>query len=148
MYTKLQKSCQRNQWLIESVSDRVTHWAVRWWLKNIWFKLRWTFFGMLTLTLFFNLWKFVKNIKYKKSKITKNEEYKSHECKNLLLYKMYLCKWQKVFVQIRLKHYYPKCRAFCARLARRGIWLLNRLGVKWAVFGGGAALSSSPLSWS
>ena len=77
MYTKLQKSCQRNQWLIESVSDRVTHWAVRWWLKNIWFKLRWTFFGMLTL--FFNLWKFVKNIKYKKSKITKNEEYKSHE---------------------------------------------------------------------
>ena len=31
------------------------------------------------LTLFFNLWKFVKNIKYKKSKITKNEEYKSHE---------------------------------------------------------------------
>ena len=67
-------------------------------------------------------------------------------CKNLLLYKMYLCKWQKVFVQIRLKHYYPKCRAFCARLARRGIWLLNRLGVKWAVFGGGAALLSSPLS--
>ena len=44
-------------------------------------------------------------------------------CKNLLLYKMYLCKWQKVFVQIRLKHFYPKCRAFCARLARRGIWL-------------------------
>ena len=27
-----------------------------------------------------------------------------------------------------------------------GIWLLNRLGVKWAVFGGGAALLSSPLS--
>ena len=42
-------------------------------------------------------------------------------------YKMYLCKLQNVFVQIRLKHYYPKCRAFCARLTRRGIWLENPL---------------------
>ena len=164
----------------ESVSDRVTHWAVRWWLKI--FDLNWDERFLECWPCFSicgNLWKI---LKYKKSKITKNEEYKSHEwwalntfgrinifkigehfqnrwtfskevngggggwswlrvckcanvdhynggatatfvCKNLLLYKMYLCKWQKVFVQIRLKHYYPKCRGFCARLARRGIWL-------------------------
>ena len=77
MYTKLQKSCQRNQWLNESVSDRVTHWAVRWWLKI--FDLNWDERFLECWPCFSicgNLWKI---LKYKKSKITKNEEYKSHE---------------------------------------------------------------------
>ena len=37
-------------------------------------------------------------------------------------------------MQIRLKHYYPKCRAFCARLARRGIWLEKKSSASLKVF--------------